>query len=89
MPEKSVMSRLHASAFYSEKNFLEQVMKAGRRVHLGTLKDQNEMMVVKKCIKFWNFRSGLILRGFSVHGTLVAQMMVTLVKANKTSRFTN
>ena len=86
MPEKSVMSRLHASAFYSEKNFLEQVTKAGRRVHLGTL---NEMMVVKKCIKFWNFRSGLILRGFSVHGTLVAQMMVTLVKANKTSRFTN
>ena len=44
-------------------------MKAGRRVHLGTLKDQNEMMVVKKCIKFWNFRSGLILRGFAVHGT--------------------
>ena len=44
-------------------------MKAGRQVHLGTLSDQNEMMVVKKNIKFWNCRSGLILRGFAVHGT--------------------
>ena len=69
MPEKSVMSRLQASAFYSEKNFLEQVIKAGRRVHLGTLKDQNEMMVVNNCIIFWNCRSGLILRGFPVYGT--------------------